>query len=35
MYARVSKQGLLKENVVLGTALINMYAKCLALERAS
>ena len=34
MYAKVSKQGLLKENVVLGTAFINMYAKCLALERA-
>ena len=34
IYARVSKQGLLKENVVLGTALINMYAKCLAFERA-
>ena len=32
--AEVRKQGLLQKDVVLGTALVNMYAKCGMLEKA-
>ena len=34
IHAKVSRQGLLQKNIVLGTALVNMYAKCGLLEEA-
>ncbi|KAH7440806.1 hypothetical protein KP509_03G011400 [Ceratopteris richardii] len=35
IHDEISKQGLLKENVVVGTALIDMYAKCGSLTKAT
>ncbi|KAH7292687.1 hypothetical protein KP509_29G081200 [Ceratopteris richardii] len=34
IHDQVSRQGLLHENIILGTALVDMYAKCGALEKA-
>ena len=34
LHAKVSEQGILKKNIVVATALIDMYAKCGALQRA-
>ena len=34
IYAEVKRQGLLHKNIVLGTALVDMYSKCGALEKA-
>ncbi|KAI5065566.1 hypothetical protein GOP47_0020261, partial [Adiantum capillus-veneris] len=34
IYDEIAKQGLLQDNIVLGTALVDMYAKCGALSKA-